>query len=376
MQTFETYVDEKRLVDLFTQLVRIDSISFQEKKMVETIKENLENIGIQAIEDHAGEQIGGNAGNVYTKIEGALEGETLLFSAHLDTVEPGIDKEAKVEDTKIVSAGQTILGADDLGGVAVLLEAIRILKEHQIPHRNLELIFPVAEEVYGKGSAVFDYSKVKAKEAYVLDLSGKVGTASLQEPTLLSFSIQIIGKGAHAGFEPEKGINAIAVAADAIHDCKQGRISEDTTLNFGKIEGGSVTNAVPKQVEILGEIRSYQHEKALKHMQEVERTFQKHAKTYGAQVNIESQICITAYQIQQTESVVKRFDRVCKEIGLQPQYTKTFGGSDNNNFIKHNIKGIVLASAMEKVHTTEEYLEVSELKKSLQLVLALMTSTV
>lgn len=376
MQTFETYVDEKRLVDLFTQLVRIDSISFQEKKMVETIKENLENIGIQAIEDDAGEQIGGNAGNVYTKIEGELEGETLLFSAHLDTVEPGIGKEAKVEDTKIVSAGQTILGADDLGGVAVLLEAIRILKEHQIPHRNLELIFPVAEEVYGKGSAVFDYSKVKAKEAYVLDLSGKVGTASLQEPTLLSFSIQIIGKGAHAGFEPEKGINAIAVAADAIHDCKQGRISEDTTLNFGKIEGGSVTNAVPKQVEILGEIRSYQHEKALKHMQEVERTFQKHAKTYGAQVNIESQICITAYQIQQTESVVKRFDRVCKEIGLQPQYTKTFGGSDNNNFIKHNIKGIVLASAMEKVHTTEEYLEVSELKKSLQLVLALMTSTV
>lgn len=373
MQKLESYIDEKRLIDLFCELVCIDSVSFHEKEMVETIKTKLVNLGIQAKEDHAGEQIGGNAGNVYAKVAGAIEGSSLLFSAHLDTVEPGIGKEAKIEDGKVVSVGQTILGADDLGGVAVILEALRILKENQIPHRTLELIFPVAEEVYGKGSAVLDYQKIESKEAYVLDLSGKVGTASLQEPTLISFVIQILGKGAHAGFEPEKGINAIAVAAAAINDCKQGRISEDTTLNFGKIEGGSVTNAVPKEVKIYGEIRSYQHKNALEHRNLVEETFQKHAKAYGAKINFESQICINAYQMKKEEPVVKRFAKACEEVGLRPQYTKTFGGSDNNHFVRNNIKGIVLASAMEKVHTTDEYLEISELKKSLALVLALMT---
>lgn len=66
----------------------------------------------------------------------------------------------------------TILGADDVTGLVEILEAVRHLQEEKIPYRDIEVIFPIAEELYIKGTDAFDFSQVKAKEAYVLDMGG------------------------------------------------------------------------------------------------------------------------------------------------------------------------------------------------------------
>ncbi len=91
----------------------------------------------------------------------------------MDTVEPGLGKHAVFhENGKITSSGDTILGADDVCGLVEILEAVRILKEKQIPHRDIEVVFPIAEEVFIRGTDQLDFTKLRAKEAYVLDLSG------------------------------------------------------------------------------------------------------------------------------------------------------------------------------------------------------------
>jgi tripeptide aminopeptidase len=124
----------------------------------------------------------------------------------MDTVEPGSNKKAVVQDDHtITSDGTTVLGADDVSGIVSILEAARVLKKKKIPHRSIEILFTFAEEVYIKGSGVFDYSVVKAKEAYVLDLDGPVGTAAYKAPTLVAFTAEIIGKAAHAGFARNRG---------------------------------------------------------------------------------------------------------------------------------------------------------------------------
>ena len=61
----------------------------------------------------------------------------------------------------------------------------------------------------------------------------------------MAFTAQVIGKASHAGTEPEKGINAIMVAAQAIAALETGRLDEATTANFGLISGGTATNVVP-----------------------------------------------------------------------------------------------------------------------------------
>lgn len=99
----------------------------------------------------------------------------------MDTVEPSKNKRAvETEDGRLQSAGEAVLGADDVTGIVEILEGIRSVREDKKAHRDIEILFSPAEEIYGKGSSLFDYRKIKAKEAYVLDMSGKVGSAVVE----------------------------------------------------------------------------------------------------------------------------------------------------------------------------------------------------
>jgi tripeptide aminopeptidase len=207
----------------------------------------------------------------------------------MDTVEPGLHKKAIVhEDGKITSDGSTVLGADDVSGVVSILEAVRTIKEKRLPHRSIEVLFPIAEEVYLKGSEVFDFSQVKAKEAYVLDLDGPVGTAAIKAPTVVSLTARLIGKASHAGFAPEQGIHAICMAAEAVTKIRQGRIDEETTVNIGLIEGGKARNIVPEECILKGEVRSLKHEKALLQARLIEEIIKEVSDKYKANYEFET----------------------------------------------------------------------------------------
>ena len=279
-------INEARIRAEFGELARIDSESFGEREMADRLKERLAELGIQAKEDDTAEKIGGNAGNLFGTLKGGLSGPPILLSGHMDTVAPGLGKKPVFhEDGTITSDGTTVLGADDLTGVIAILEGIRAVQDAGIPHRDIEILFAAAEEPFTRGSSEFDFSQVKARESYVLDVTGPVGTAILQAPTILSFEAAVKGRAAHAGFEPEKGIHAIQTAARAIAALKLGHVDEETTLNVGLISGGSVVNAVPELCTCRGEIRSYSHEKAMETLEDVRAVFETAVKEAGAELS-------------------------------------------------------------------------------------------
>ena len=200
-------VNEQRAVDEFQELTAIDAPSFGERQMADRLIVKLKELGFKIEEDNAGEHFGGNAGNLYAYLPGDLPGDPVLLSGHMDTVEPSKGKKGIIgEDGVIRSAGKAVLGADDVAGLVEILEGIRSVKEAGVPHRDIEILFAIAEELYIKGSSVFDFSKVRAKEAYVLDISGPVGSAAYKAPSLISFQVVVTGKASHAGFDPEHGI--------------------------------------------------------------------------------------------------------------------------------------------------------------------------
>jgi len=368
-------INTERLVQEFCELVSIDSTSFHERQMTDVLKKKMEELHMTVFEDQANHFYQSEAGNLYGFLKGNIPGKPLLFSSHMDTVEPGIGKKALIhEDGTIVSKGETVLGADDVAGIVAILESIRVLEENQIPHRDIEVLFPIAEEVYIQGSRVFDFEKIQSQEAYVLDISGPIGTASLQEPTLISFQIEVIGKSSHAGFAPEEGIHSIYIASQAIGQIKQGKVDEETTINIGKIQGGVATNIVPDRTIIEGEIRSYTHEKALSTLQNIIDIFETTTKLYQATYKETHIVHLHAYKVLENEKVVQRFLNVCQALDIPARLTKTFGGSDNNSFMSHGIKGIVLACGMNNVHTTKEYTTIHDLEKSTQIIFHLMKS--
>lgn len=366
--------DAKRITDEFLELVSVDSESLAERVMADRLTEKLKKIGFEVTEDDAGSKIGGNAGNLFATIRGDIPGKPILLAGHMDTVAPGRSKKPVLHPGgKITSDGTTVLGADDMAAVTEILSGIRAVREAGVPHRDIEVLFTAAEEPFGLGSGAFDYSKVQAGSAYVLDATGPVGTVIVKAPTILSFSVRVKGRGAHAGFEPEKGINAIKIASLAIAGIEQGRIDHDTTLNIGLIEGGSVVNAVPAECRVFGEIRSYDHGKALSALSRVESAFRKEAGKLAADIEAEYTVKLRAYETQADSDTVVLAKRSISLLGIEPVLSKTFGGSDNNNLAAHGIEGVVLSCGMYDPHTVKEYTNVSDLTEGAKLVANLIT---
>ena len=370
-------ISRDRIVKTFTALTSKDSESFGERAVAEELKKRLRELGLEPEEDGAdgicGRKTDRSTGNLYAFCKGNREGTPILLSSHMDTVKPGIGKKPVLhEDGRITSDGTTVLGADDAGGLTAILEALSVIREDDLPHADIEILFPCAEEIYGRGSEVFDYGKLRAKESYCFDLDGPVGKAVTRAPTILSLRATVEGRGAHAGFNPEEGINALTAAANALAKIPAGRVAEDTTVNFGTISGGSVTNAVPAKVEIGGEIRSLRHEEAVNKSEEITAVFKEEAARIGAKAEIEVREMVHAYHTDEDSPVVLRFAEAAKAAGLEPEFGYTFGGADQNHFARHGISGIVAASAMHDVHTVREYTSVAEIEKLAELILCIL----
>lgn len=393
-------VNKKRLVNTFLKLVSIDSESYHERKMADFLKKELESLGLYVEEDDSAGNLAEHyaktagetgepkekpdtAGNLWTCLPGNLPSEeenhkkAILFSSHMDTVCPGNSKKAMIrEDGTITSDGSTVLGADDAAGLAEILELMHILNEHDMPHPDIEILFTAAEEPYCQGSRLFDFQKLHAKTAYVLDLSGPVGTAALAAPSILSLYIRIRGKSAHAGFNPENGIHAIQIASRAISRLSFGHVEADTTVNLGTISGGTGKNNVPEEVYLTGEIRSMSREKADYWLNQVMKAFRQEAEQAGGTAEITCEKEFDAYRDCPKEPVVQTFVKAAKKLKLPVTLIDTFGGSDNNNFNSHGIHGLVIANAMNQCHSTQEYTHIDELERAVRLLVEILCQTV
>ena len=371
--------NDKRVIDRFIELALVDGESFNERMVADYLVAEFQKLGIKLCEDDTAGKIGGNCGNLYGFAEGRgkyADSEPILFCAHMDTVAPGNKKKIILnDDGTITSDHTTVLGADDRVGIAGIIEAYTEVLEEELDHPPIEFLFTVAEEVYGLGSAALDYSKIRSRIAFAPDCSGEYGVYSSCEPTLISFEVHIKGKASHAGYEPEKGINAIAVAAAAISRIKQGWADDHTTLNIGTIEGGSVTNAVPENCLIKGEIRSGVHEDAYQTMEYVESVFSEEAKSAGAELCIDKKERITVYRKDPEARAGSALDRYKRALGKQGRETlakKSYGGSDINSLIKHGMDGLNIYGPMYNIHTTEEYTTVQEIVSFAELLKILM----
>ena len=369
--------NKDRIVNTFLELARIDGISLKERKVADYLIKIWGDLEVSLTEDSAGEKFGGDTGNLYGFIPGTGElkdAEPLLFCAHMDTVSPGLNKKVILhDDGRITSGGTTVLGADDRAALTVIYEAYRDIYEKGLDHPPIELLFTPAEETYGLGADAFDFSILKSKRAFVPDSSGDFGVYSSQEPTLIYFEIVVSGRSAHAGFEPENGINALAIAAKAISKIKQGWTNEHTTLNFGTIKGGTVSNAVPASVTITGEVRSSVHEDALSTAENIKNVFESEASSLGGSIIMNSAPKIYTYRIDNGSGSLKLYEKALGALSAVPIPKKSFGGSDNNILIRKGIDGLCIFNAMHDIHTVNEYTTVDELQKTTELIKLLMS---
>ncbi len=366
-------VNQDRIVQEFMELVQIDSAPGQERQLADALKQKLETLGLEVLEDNAGAAIGGDTGNIIARLPGQLKNvPTVAFAAHMDRVTPGFGIKPQIKDDVIYSDGTTILAADDVAGIVQMLEAVRVLKEQEIEHGDIELLFTISEEAGLQGAKNLDRNLLKAEAAYFLDGGGDVGTIIPSAPAQKKLTVKVNGVPAHAGIEPEKGTSAIVVAAEAITRMNLGRIDEETTCNIGIIKGGQATNIIPAEVTLIGEVRSRNEAKLEAQVNHMVSEFEAAADRFGVTVDIEIEESYPAMNLSEDDQAVQLVVEATKALGLSPVLVPTGGGSDANILVGKGLPSVILGIGMEKVHSTEEFISIKQLVAGAELVVAIV----
>jgi|APAga8741244001_1050109.scaffolds.fasta_scaffold00558_10 tripeptide aminopeptidase len=366
-------INEQRIVDLFIELVQVDSETKHEEKIAVVLKEKFTALGVEVVEDDAKEKTGHGANNLICTLPATKEGvDTIYFTSHMDTVVPGNGIKPSIEDGYIKSDGTTILGADDKAGLAAMLEAITVLKEENIAHGKIEFIITVGEESGLVGAKALDSSLVTAKFGYALDSDGKVGDIIVAAPTQAKVNATIYGKTAHAGVAPERGVSAITIASRAISKMPLGRIDEETTANIGRFEGGTQTNIVCDRVDILAEARSLIPEKMEAQVAKMKEAFETAAQEMGGRAEVDIKVMYPGFKFGDGDHVVEVAKKAVANIDRPSRLLQSGGGSDANVIAGFDIPTVNLAVGYEDIHTTNEKIPVEELVKTSELVVSII----
>jgi tripeptide aminopeptidase len=363
-------INQERIKNLLLELVQIDSHSRKERDVAERIKKYCEEMGATVEIDDAGAKVGGNSGNVIARFPGTIPGaETIMMSAHMDTVVPGEGVKPIVEGDIIRTDETTVLGGDDKSGCAVIIETIRCLQEQNIPHTPIEAVFSICEEVGLLGAKHVDVSKLKSKYGIVFD-SDDPGFLFTKGPSANHMEYRIHGLESHAGVAPDEGISAIRIAAEAISVMKLGRIDDETTANIGQIEGGMATNIIPNLVVMKGEARSHSEDKLNAQTEHMTKCFEDAAAKYEVTVagkttkaSVEAHVVreYSSMDVSDSSHVVQLVLKAASRMGLDVKTMASGGGCDANIFNRRGIECANLGTGMRAIHTVKEWLDVKDM---------------
>jgi tripeptide aminopeptidase len=372
-------INPERLADTFTRLVQIDSVSRQEADICNVLRDILEGLGAEIWVDDAGKSVGSNTGNLIARFKGDVDVPPMMLNAHMDTVEPGRGITPVYRDGVFTSDGTTILGADDKSAVAILVETLTVLREKGIPHGPLEVVLTICEEVGLQGAKHLDLSRLTATFGYALDATDTSGIIT-RAPGANHVKFIVHGKDAHAGAAPEKGINAIALAAKAIAGLTLGRIDRETTCNIGVIQGGMATNIIPSRVTVEGEVRSHDPQKLADLTQTFVEAFETAVWDYvplSAEAGVprlETEIIpdFTRTHIPEDHPVVTLAVEAAQNLGRTLIPKVTGGGADANVFFSKGVMVGVLGTGMRDMHTVRESVRLSDMIQTTELVLEII----
>ncbi len=371
-------INAERLKNFLIELIKIDSLSRKEYDVAMRLKREMEDLGAQVSIDDAGERVGGNVGNLIAHFTGtAPEAKPILLSAHMDTVVPGEGIVPILDGDILRTDGRTVLGGDDKSGVAIICEVLRVIKENRLPCSDVDVVFTICEEAGLIGAKCLDVSRLRARTGLVLD-SDSVGFLFTKAPAANRMEFRVHGLEAHAGVCPEKGVNAIKVAADGIAQMSLGRIDHETTANIGVIEGGMAVNIVPNSVILKGEARSHSQEKLDRQTEHMLRCLQDAAARHSLELGGRQFIASIDAKIERDydrmdvpdgAAIVQLVRAAAKNLRVDIKTLATGGGCDANVLNQKGLEVANLSTGMREIHTVKEWLDLKDLNLSAQMVL-------
>lgn len=338
----------------FYDLVKLDSVSKNESTIAAVVLERLTTLGFETKKDEIGNVIGFLPGI----------GQPVLLNAHLDGVPPGRGHIPLKSGDILKSDDSTNLRADDIAGVAIILEAVNVIVTEQRAHPPLVIAFTVQEEIGLWGAKALNLAEYGVTQGIVFDNAFEAGSVVSQGSAYVAFDVEIVGKETHPGKDLTQGANAIQVLLDT--GIRAGEADNGKTrINIGTLSAGKARNVVPGNLTLQGEVRSFLQGQELKaRVDQLQSAFAEAAKKNGAEVKFSTKQLALAYKVDPDEPLLQTYKNVVEQRGGTFEMKETFVASDANALRgEKGINVFVISTGVKNEHSVEETVDLGELER-------------
>jgi len=325
-------------------------------------------------------------GNLVVKIPGTVKAPRIMFSAHLDTVPicQGVIPIRK--GNTVTPKGKTGLGGDNRASVATIVSMAQTILQNDLPHPPITLLFTVGEENGLHGAKAFESSDGgNPAMCFNIDGSGERGGV-IGALGAIRWRAEIHGESTHAAANPEGGISAAIIAANAITDAKAkgyfGRIEKGSiqgTANVGSLNGGEADNQVMDSLTVTGECRSHSAASLEKISKAWKTAFEKAARNLKndagecGSINFITENDYRSFRLKKSEPVVKRFLKAAPLAGRKAYTQVINAGLDANILNEKGIPTLTFDAGNHDAHSLKESVHIPRYLEACKLAIVLAT---
>jgi tripeptide aminopeptidase len=237
---------------------------------------------------------------------------------------------------------------------------------------GIEFLFTTCEEVALAGAKAFDRARLRADYGFVFDHASPIGELIIAAPSYFRVEAEFHGRAAHAGIRPEDGRSAIVAAASALDRMELGRLDPETTANAGRIEGGTAANVVAERCRVELEARSVDLDKATRVVERMVDALTDAASDAECDVETHIEEQFRGYRMPRTAPPVAAATAALTELGIEPEYVTTGGGSDANVFNAAGLPCLNVANGTAHNHEPDEFVTIEALESAFDVALSLV----
>ncbi len=354
----------RRIAELFLELVRIDGRSGKEAEVAQFAYSFLKNLGFQPQRDGSNTVSGSNTSNIVCPVGGG--GDRALL-AHMDTAGFTSSTKQAVTADRIASDGKGQLGAANRAGMAAILYALERAVNTGLPLKPFTVAFTTQGETAMAGGRNLVLPS-GVRYGFVFDSSLDPGCYVAASPGAAAFAMHVTGKLSRAGAAPENGVSAIRVAAKAIAALDIDRHDTETTSNIGIISGGEGTNVVPAYTLVRGEVRALDKAKGLPVLEGIKAEFEKAAAAAGGSAMFNWAWDFQPYRHSKDSEVCRIAEAALRAAGLEPSAVPSHGGSDANSLNAKGVAAVSFGIGIRNPHANDEYILLEHLTKASDIV--------
>jgi glutamate carboxypeptidase len=248
----------------------------------------------------------------------------VLLLGHLDTVWPGgtLDRwPFDVQGDRVTGPGVFDMKA----GVLQLFDAVSQLDDAD----GVWILVTSDEEIGSPTSRSLTEQAVRGAAAALVFEPSSDGALKVARKGVSQYVLQVAGRAAHAGLEPERGVNAAIEAAHqvlaiaALADAGAG-----TTVTPTVVSAGTVTNTVPAAASVAVDVRAG----TLSEQQRVDAALRGlRPRLAGAQLSVRTAMQVPPFEPGASRELFAMAREAAADEGLPPLAGVAVGGGSDGN---------------------------------------------